>query len=146
MPPTSCVTLISYWTSLCLSLLYSGNDCSPQKRELSVELVWASGCTDNINLRLCCINLSKASPRMHGLFLAKFTVCNPCLSPEVQKLLPVHVPTMGTSVGVIYVVVTNKPLGFFGGSDGEQPACKAGDMGSIPGLGRSPGWGDGNSL
>ena len=36
--------------------------------------------------------------------------------------------------------------GFSGGSDGEASACNAGDLGSIPGLGRSPGGGHGNSL
>ena len=30
-------------------------------------------------------------------------------------------------------------LGFPGGSDGKETACNAGDLGSIPGLGRSPG-------
>ena len=30
-------------------------------------------------------------------------------------------------------------LAFLGGSDGKEPACNAGDLGSIPGLGRSPG-------
>jgi len=30
-------------------------------------------------------------------------------------------------------------LGFPGGSDGKEFACNAGDLGSIPGLGRSPG-------
>ena len=30
-------------------------------------------------------------------------------------------------------------LGLPLGSDGEEPACNAGDPGSIPGLGRSPG-------
>ena len=35
---------------------------------------------------------------------------------------------MGTSV-----------LGFPGGSDGKEPACNAGDLGLIPGSGRSPG-------
>ena len=29
-------------------------------------------------------------------------------------------------------------------SDGEESACNAGDLGSIPGLGRSPGEGNGN--
>ena len=29
-------------------------------------------------------------------------------------------------------------LGFPGGSDGKESACNAGDMGSIPGSGRSP--------
>ena len=33
-----------------------------------------------------------------------------------------------------------------GGSDGKESACNAGDLGSIPGLGRSPGEGNGNPL
>ena len=32
------------------------------------------------------------------------------------------------------------------GSDGKVPAYNAGDLGSIPGLGRSPGEGNGNPL
>ena len=32
------------------------------------------------------------------------------------------------------------------GSDGKESACSVGDMGSIPGLGRSPGKGNGNPL
>ena len=41
---------------------------------------------------------------------------------------------------------TRSLLGFPGGSDGKVPACSAGDPGSIPGLGRSPGEGNGNPL
>ena len=37
-------------------------------------------------------------------------------------------------------------LDFPGGSDGKVSACIAGDPGSIPGLGRSPGEGNGNPL
>ena len=37
-------------------------------------------------------------------------------------------------------------LGFPGGSDGKDSAYKAGDLGSIPGLGRSPGGGYDNQL
>ena len=37
-------------------------------------------------------------------------------------------------------------MGFPGGSDGKESACNAGDLGSIPGLGRSPGGGHGNPL
>ena len=37
-------------------------------------------------------------------------------------------------------------LGFPGGSDGKAPACSVGDPGLIPGLGRSPGEGNGNPL
>ena len=35
---------------------------------------------------------------------------------------------------------------FPGGSDGKVSACNVGDRGSIPGLGRSPGEGNGNPL
>ena len=36
--------------------------------------------------------------------------------------------------------------GFPGGSDGKESACNAGDLGSMPGLGRSPGKGNGYPL
>ena len=35
---------------------------------------------------------------------------------------------------------------YIDGSDGKESACKAGDLGSIPGSGRSPGEGNGNLL
>ena len=34
--------------------------------------------------------------------------------------------------------------GFPGGSDGKESACNAGDLGSVPGLGRPSGEGNGN--
>ena len=37
-------------------------------------------------------------------------------------------------------------MGFPGGSDGKASACNAGDLGLIPGSGRSPGEGNGNPL
>ena len=37
-------------------------------------------------------------------------------------------------------------LASMGGSDGKEPICNAGDLGSIPVLGRSPGGGHGNPL
>ena len=37
-------------------------------------------------------------------------------------------------------------MGFPGGSDGKESTCNAGDLGSIPGLGRSLGEGLGNPL
>ena len=36
-------------------------------------------------------------------------------------------------------------MGFADDSDGKEPACNEGDMGLIPGSGRSPGEGNGNS-
>ena len=43
--------------------------------------------------------------------------------------------------GQVYTLV-----GFLGGSDGKESACDEGDLGSIPGSGRSPGGGHGNPL
>ena len=40
----------------------------------------------------------------------------------------------------------NKYLTFSDGSDGKESACNAGDLDSIPGLGRSPGEGNGYPL
>jgi len=37
-------------------------------------------------------------------------------------------------------------MGFPGGSDGKESTCNAEDVGSIPGLGRSLGEGNGNPL
>ena len=37
-------------------------------------------------------------------------------------------------------------MGFPAGSDGKEAACNAGDLGLIPGSGRSPGEGNGNPL
>ena len=37
-------------------------------------------------------------------------------------------------------------LGFLDGSDDKESACNSGDLGSNPGLGRSPGGGHGNPL
>ena len=35
-------------------------------------------------------------------------------------------------------------MDFPGGSDGKESTCNVGDLGSVPGLGRSPGGGQGN--
>ena len=41
---------------------------------------------------------------------------------------------------ILYIkYMTNENLGFPGGSDGKESAFNAGDLGSIPGMGRSPG-------
>ena len=37
-------------------------------------------------------------------------------------------------------------MSFPGGSDSEESACNVGDQGSVPGLGRFPGEGNGNPL
>ena len=40
----------------------------------------------------------------------------------------------------------NNNIYFPGGSDGKEPVCNVRELGSIPGLGRSPGGGHGNQL
>ena len=45
-----------------------------------------------------------------------------------------------------YLLNTYHLLGFPGGSNGKASVCNAGDLGSIPGLGRSPGEGNGSPL
>ena len=49
-------------------------------------------------------------------------------------------------VYVIYASYLCRPLGFPGGSAGKESACNAGDLGSIPWSGRSPGEGRGSAL
>ena len=50
-----------------------------------------------------------------------------------------------TLVENVFVTISWKS-GFPGGSDGKASVCNAGDPGSIPGLGRSPGEGNGSPL
>ena len=52
----------------------------------------------------------------------------------------------GLSENILYKGCIITFLGFSGGSDGKEAACNVGDLGSIPGLGRSLGGGHGNSL
>ena len=47
---------------------------------------------------------------------------------------------------IYYISVYNTYMGFPGGSGGKESACYAGDLGSIPGLGRSLGEENGNPL
>ena len=48
---------------------------------------------------------------------------------------------------LITSLISKRDLGgFHGGLDSKESTCNAGDLGSIPGLGRSPGGGHGNPL
>ena len=46
----------------------------------------------------------------------------------------------------IYFIILFSFMGFLDGSDGKESACNVGDLDLIPGLGRSPGEGNGNPL
>ena len=53
---------------------------------------------------------------------------------------------MNGSSGEDSVLEMQGVAGFPGGSDGKESACSAGNPGSVPGLGRYPGEGNGLSL
>ena len=55
-------------------------------------------------------------------------------------------PVAEQTRGHVLIMMTTMYWGFPGGSNGEESACNVRDLGSIPGLGRSPGEGDGNPL
>ena len=46
----------------------------------------------------------------------------------------------------IYIYIYMHNQAFPDGSDGKASACNVGDLGSIPGSGRSPGEGNGNPI
>ena len=55
-------------------------------------------------------------------------------------------PTVDIHRAIPALVGGGKQWGFPGSSAGKESACNAGDLGSIPGLGRSPGGGQGYPL
>ena len=50
---------------------------------------------------------------------------------------------VGKVMSLLFNTLSRFVMGFLGGSDGKESVCSAGDLGSIPRLGRSPG--EGNS-
>ena len=61
---------------------------------------------------------------------------------------PLSTSTLPSNSTFIHLVLTTLQSGFIAstGSDGKASACNAGDLGLIPGLGRSPGEGNGYPL
>ena len=80
------------------------------------------------------------------LILQASFLCSHMESPYFVNILAhseliawhVHVPLQRT---VLFALLFTQVLGFPCGSAGKKSACDAGDLGSIPGLGRSPGEG-----
>ena len=75
-----------------------------------------------------------------NLTLVYFTsICLQCRRPQ-------FISWVGKICGRRDRLPTPVFLGFPGGSAGKESTCNAGDLGLIPGLGRSPGGGHGNPL
>ena len=71
---------------------------------------------------------------------------NPYPQPQAKLIASstlISTNTLNTSILICYMPCI---MGFPGGSDGKESACNAGNQGSIPGLGRSPGEGNGYTL
>ena len=73
----------------------------------------------------------------------------PCTGPApLPSWIPVHCDAKSPRLGLLGSVLALASLqdGFPCSSVGKESACNAGDLGSIPGLERSPGEGNGNPL
>ena len=64
-------------------------------------------------------------------------------SPFFQFLLTSSSLPSELSLAPSFWVLSTNSLDFLGGSDGKESVCNMGDLGSIPGLGRCPGEGNG---
>ena len=68
----------------------------------------------------------------------------PSRSSQNARLGPLCYTVTSHQLSVLHMIVYI--WGFPGGSEVKTSACNAGDLGSIPGLGKSPGEGNGNPL
>ena len=95
-----------------------------------------------------------ARGRHSQLSSAQESVSQTGYSCDLSDFLYIHSTIVYTMFFVIHILKylnvflkENKPsLGFPGDADGKESACNAGDLGSVPGSGRSPGEGNGNLL
>ena len=81
--------------------------------------------------RFQCLSLDK-----HGLATQQSTEEKEARRPEIEKEVEKQREACSDS----------RSMGFPGGSDSQEFTCNAEDLGSVPGLGRSPGGGHSNPL
>ena len=84
---------------------------------------------------------------VHGIFQARILEWVPFPSPGdlPNPGIEPGSPALQTDANEVYLILKMRE-GFPGGSDGKESACNVGDLGWIPGLGRSPGGGHDNLL
>jgi len=96
-------------------------------------------------LRACATHLSAWSSIYFLSFICLiglFSKTNKAFANKVLEIVQAH---SKHSRQVVFEKLSSKK-GFPGGPDGKESSCNVGDLGSIPGLGRSPGGGHGNPL
>ena len=90
---------------------------------------------------------------LHCVLKSCLTLCDPVDLASLRAQLVRNLPTVQeTPVGLLGreappekgLAAHSSVLGFPAGSAGKESACNVGDLGSIPGLGRSPGEGKGH--
>ena len=118
------------------TLIYSFQHFPP-----SIGNLWFSAYRNSIcSMHITIINDSHGMLHLQtGLLLATHVlfVKNFIQSPgKTQSINMEHFRTQ--KVVRCLILISSIHLGFSGGSAGKESACNAGDLGSIPGLGRSP--------
>ena len=72
----------------------------------------------------------------------RYTDDTTCMAESKDELKSLLMTVKEESEKVCLKLKIKETMGFPGGSDGKASVCNAGDLGSIPGLGRSPGEGN----
>ena len=111
---------------------------------------WCMSSRMNLHLGFSSEPLATVAPWWH--YSPELPALHPMLEPGFW-VYPANDPPLQSSSWRQLSVVTIStsgfkinPSGFRDGSDGEESVCNAGDLGSIPGLGRSPEEGNDNPL
>ena len=110
----------------------------------SIGNLWFSAYRNGIcSVHITIINDSHSNLHLQtGLLLATHVLFVKNFIQSPGKTQPINMEPFRKPKVVRYLILLSSThLGFSGGSAGKESACSAGDLGSIPGLGRSPGEG-----
>ena len=114
--------------------------------ERSVYMLSHSGCLTPWTHMDCSLPVQTVASSVHGIFQARILSCCHFLLKDIF-------PTQGSNLRLFSLLQQRVDsiglvlLGVFpGGSASKESTCNVGDLGSIPGLGRSPGEGKGYPL
>ena len=124
------------------SLMYSQHltYCRTEKRYVKWMNEWASECTNHARVKDAKMSNSLCCFVEFSSLIAQLVKNLPAMQETLVWFLGQEDHWRGDRLP------TPVFLGFPGGSAGKELACNAGDLGSVPGLGRSPGEGKGYPL